>query len=217
MKQAIDQTRQMWQESEQRKLKRQELLEKDRIFTLANFLSLVRLFLLPFVLACLLVNRPGYDLIALGLILVAGLTDYLDGVAARKRDEISQLGKIIDPVADKLFIGALGIILVLLRSLPAWFVAVYLVRDFAILTISYLLFLNRDIVVASNFLGKLTTAVLLTTLVLYTVRLEEIGLPLVYFGTVLVAASSLLYARNFIIFMRSTRSARSEAEAVSTD
>lgn len=213
MKHAIDQTRQMWQESEQRKNRRQELLEKNRIFTLANLLSLVRLFLLPFVLACLLVNRPDYDLLALGLILVAGITDYLDGVAARRRDEISQLGKIIDPVADKLFIGSLGLILVLLRGLPVWFVAVYLLRDFVILTISYMLFLNRDIVLESNFLGKLTTAILLTTLVLYTVRLEEIGLPLVYLGTFLVAASALIYSRNFISLMHRMKNARIGAEA----
>ncbi len=213
MKEAIDHTRQMLMDTEERKARRQELLEKNRIFTLANLLSLIRLLLLPFVLACLLANRSDYDLLALGLIFVAGITDYLDGVAARRRDEVSQLGKIIDPVADKLFIGALGLILVLLRNLPAWFVAIYLFRDFMILTIGYLLFLNRDIVVSSNLLGKLTTVVLLTIMVAYTVRLEEVGLPLVYVGTLLVLASGLVYARNFIVFTHRLRAAASGAEA----
>jgi len=213
MKEAIDQTRQMMMEMEERKARRQELLEKNRIFTLANLLSLIRLLLLPFVLACLLANRSDYDLLALGLIFVAGITDYLDGVVARRRDEVSQLGKIIDPVADKLFIGALGLILVLLRDLPAWFVAVYLFRDFLILTIAYLLFLNRDIVLSSNWLGKLTTVVLLTILVAYTVRLEEVGLPLVYVGTFLVLASGLVYARNFIAFTRRLRASANDTEA----
>lgn len=213
MKEAIDHTRQMLMDTEERKARRQELLEKNRIFTLANLLSLIRLLLLPFVLACLLANRSDYDLLALGLIFVAGITDYLDGVAARRRDEVSQLGKIIDPVADKLFIGALGLILVLLRNLPAWFVAIYLFRDFMILTIGYLLFLNRDIVVSSNLLGKLTTVVLLTIMVAYTVRLEEVGLPLVYVGTLLVLASGLVYARNFIVFTHRLRAAASGTEA----
>ncbi len=212
MKQAIDQTRQMWNESDQRKTKRQELLEKDRIFTLANLLSVVRLFLLPFVLAALLVNRHDYDLIAFGLIVLAGLTDYLDGVAARRRDEISQLGKIIDPVADKIFVAFLGFILILLRGLPIWFVAIFLIRDFLILTVSYLLFLNRDIVITSSFLGKATTVVLLVTLVLYTVRLEEIGLPLVYVSTALVIISGLLMLRNFVLLMRQLMSARDAVE-----
>lgn len=211
MKQAIDQTRQMWNESDQRKTKRQELLEKDRIFTLANLLSIVRLFLLPFVLAALLVNRPDYDLIAFGLIIVAGLTDFFDGFMARRMNEISQLGKIIDPVADKLFIAFLGLILILLRGLPVWFVAIFLIRDFLILTVSYLLFLNRDIVISSSFLGKITTAVLLLTLVLYTIRLEEIGLPLVYVSTALVIISGLMMLRNFILLMRQLISARDVA------
>jgi len=212
MKQAIDQTRQMWNESDERKTKRQELLEKDRIYTLANLLSIVRLFLLPFVLAALLVNQPKYDLIAFGLIVLAGLTDYFDGIVARRMNEISQLGKIIDPVADKLFVAFLGFILILLRGLPVWFVAIFLIRDFLILTVSYLLFLNRDIVISSSFLGKITTVVLLLTLVLYTVRLESIGLPLVYVSTALVILSGLLMLRNFILLMRQLMGARNAAE-----
>jgi CDP-diacylglycerol--glycerol-3-phosphate 3-phosphatidyltransferase len=203
MKRAIGETRELLQETDQRKARRQEIMEKSRIFTLANFISLLRLLLLPFVVACLLENDPTLDWIALALVLIAASTDYFDGVIARRRDEISQLGKIIDPVADKLFIGALGLILVFLRGLPAWFVALLLLRDFLILTISYVLFLNRDIVMASNQLGKITTAVLLATLVAYTIRLEEVGLPLVYLGAALVLGSGIVYARKFIKVLRS--------------
>lgn len=205
MKRAMGDTRNMLRESDQRKVRRQEILEKGRIFTLANFISLTRLLLLPFVVICLLENEQTYDWIALVLLLIAGGTDYLDGVVARRRNEISQLGKIIDPVADKLFIGALGLILVFLRGLPAWFVALFLFRDFLILTVSYLLFLNRDIVMASNQLGKITTFVLLATLVAYTIRLEEIGLPLVYLGAALVLGSGVVYGRKFLVFLHSDR------------
>ena len=198
MKKAIKQTHQMLRETEQRKVRRKEVLEQHRIFTLANLLSLVRLFLLPLVLVCLLANTTFYDGLALGLLVAAALTDFLDGVVARARDEISQLGKIIDPVADKLFTAALGVFLVVLRGMPAWFVGLYLLRDLVILSISYLLFLNRDIVMASNQLGKLTTFVLMAALVAYTVRLYSIGLPLVYIGAALVVLSGLVYARNFI-------------------
>ncbi len=172
----------------------------------------MRLFLLPFVLAALLVNRPDYDMIAFGLIVLAGLTDYFDGIAARRRNEISQLGKIIDPVADKLFVAFLGVILILLRGLPVWFVAVFLIRDFLILTVSYLLFLNRDIVITSSFLGKITSVVLLLTLILYTIRLEAIGLPLVYVSTALVIISGLQMLRNFILLIRQLMSTRDAAE-----
>lgn len=208
MKQAIGETRDLLKESQQRREKRQEILEKERIFTLANLLSLVRLILLPFVILCLFANEPRYDLFALILLLIAGITDFFDGIAARVRNEVSQLGKIIDPVADKLFIGSLGLILVFLRGLPAWYVAIFIVRDFLILTIAYVLFLNRDIVLTSNWLGKSTTAVLLLTLVVFTMRWETVGMPLVYLGTVMVLASGVIYARNFIHLMSSMRSTK---------
>jgi CDP-diacylglycerol--glycerol-3-phosphate 3-phosphatidyltransferase len=198
MKKALGHTREMWKESDQRKARRQEVLEQHRIFTVANLLSLVRLFLLPPILACLLVNRPEYNILALALVIVGAITDALDGIVARARNEISQLGKIIDPVADKLFTGALGLFLVVLRGLPAWFVVLYLARDIIILTISYLLFLNRDIVMPPNRLGKLTTAVLMGTLVAYMVSWYSVGRPLVYVGAGLVVLSGLVYARNFI-------------------
>ncbi|MFO7768710.1 MAG: CDP-alcohol phosphatidyltransferase family protein [bacterium] len=202
MKDAVDQTRQMWREGERRKQRRQEILEEHRVLTLANALSLVRLLFLPPVLFCLLMNRPLYDGLAVGFLFLGALTDFLDGIVARHRDEVSQLGKIIDPVADKLFVGALGVVLVLLRGMPAWFVALFLARDVVILSISYLLFLNRDIVMSSNLLGKTTTAVLMLTLLLYVVRLQDIGIWFVYFGSALVAASGLVYARSFIRLVR---------------
>jgi CDP-diacylglycerol--glycerol-3-phosphate 3-phosphatidyltransferase len=207
MKHAIDETRQMWRDAERRRARRRELLEQDRIFTLANLFSLVRLALILPVAASLLMNRPLYDALALGLMVIAALTDLLDGMVARSRDEISQLGKIMDPVADKLFVGALGLMLVVLRGMPAWFVALFLARDVLILTVSYLLFLNRDIVMSSNMLGKVTTVVLMTALVAYTVHWESFGIWLVYTGSVLVIASGLVYLKGFVDLIKQLISA----------
>jgi CDP-diacylglycerol--glycerol-3-phosphate 3-phosphatidyltransferase len=195
---AFHETRRMWRASDERKVRRRELMAGQRIFTLANLLSLVRLGLIPLVLLALLVDRHTHNWIALGLLLVAAGTDFLDGWVARSRNEISQLGKIIDPVSDKLFTGSLGLILVVLRGLPAWFVALYVLRDLVILTISYLLFLNRDIVMSANLLGKGATVVLMATLVAYTVGWIGIGYPLVWLGTALIVSSGLVYARNFV-------------------
>jgi cardiolipin synthase len=202
MKEAIDETRRMWQEGEVRKDRRREIMAGDRIFTLANLLSLIRLALIVPVGICLFLDRYPYDLLAIGLLLVAAFTDYLDGIAARSRDEISQLGKIIDPVADKLFTGALGLILAITRGLPVWFVGLYVARDLVILTISYLLFLNRDIVMSANLLGKGATMALMATLVAYTLDWPVVGYPLVWLGTALVVSSGLVYLRNFIRLVR---------------
>ncbi len=202
MRDAFDETRRMWQEGEVRKDRRRELIAGDRIFTLANLLSLIRLALIVPVGICLFIDRYPYDLLAIGLLVVAAFTDYFDGIAARSRDEISQLGKIIDPVADKLFTGALGLILALTRGLPVWFVGLYVARDLVILTISYLLFLNRDIVMSANLLGKGATMALMATLVAYTLDWPVVGYPLVWLGTALVVSSGLVYLRNFIRLVR---------------
>ncbi|MFC1595390.1 CDP-alcohol phosphatidyltransferase family protein [Gemmatimonadota bacterium] len=198
MKEAFGETRDMLKDTGERKLRRHEIIEKERIYTLANFLSFSRLLLLPFVVLCLLANTHAYDRLALALLLLAGLTDYFDGIAARRRDEVSQLGKILDPVADKLFIGVLGLVLVFLRGLPLWFVGLFVLRDLLILTAAYLLFLNRDIVLTSNWLGKVTTFVLLATIVVYTINWHLMELPFVYLAGALVIASSFIYARKFI-------------------
>jgi CDP-diacylglycerol--glycerol-3-phosphate 3-phosphatidyltransferase len=202
MREAFDETRRMWREGEVRKDRRREIMAGDRIFTLANLLSLVRLALIVPVGICLFLDRYPFDLLAIGLLLVAAFTDYLDGIAARSRDEISQLGKIIDPVADKLFTGALGLILALTRGLPVWFVGLYVARDLVILTVSYLLFLNRDIVMSANLLGKGATMALMATLVAYTLDWPVVGYPLVWLGTALVVSSGLVYLRNFIRLVR---------------
>jgi CDP-diacylglycerol--glycerol-3-phosphate 3-phosphatidyltransferase len=207
---AFHETRRMWRASDERKVRRRELMAGQRIFTLANLLSLVRLGLIPLVLLALLVDRHTHNWIALGLLLVAALTDFLDGWVARSRNEISQLGKIIDPVSDKLFTGSLGLILVVLRGLPAWFVALYVLRDLVILTISYLLFLNRDIVMSANLLGKGATVVLMAILVAYTVGWPGIGYPLVWLGTALIISSSLVYTRNFVRLVARLSTARAQ-------
>ena len=198
MRDALDQTRRMLEDRERRRTRRRQLLEGERIVTVANGFSLVRLALLPFILACMLVREPFYDALALLLLVVAALTDFMDGWVARKLNQTSQLGRIIDPVADKLFVGALGVILVFLRDLPVWFVGLYLLRDFLIICASYLLFLNRDIVLSPNPVGKATTVVLMSSLVAYTLSWQPIGQYLVTIGGVLVVISGLLYLNGFI-------------------
>ncbi len=212
MKDAFGETRNLLKDTGERRHRRQEILEKERIYTLANFLSFSRLLLIPFVVLCLVANTPGYNRLALVLLLLAGLTDYLDGIAARRRNEISQLGKILDPVADKLFIGVLGLALVFLRGLPLWFVTLFVIRDILILTAAYLLFLNRDIVLTSNWMGKVTTFVLLMTLVVYTIDWKLMELPLVYIAGILVVTSGLIYSQKFIHILKQIKR-RSDSQA----
>lgn len=109
--------------------------------TLPNALTVLRIFFVPLLLAVLLRNEiyletPWITLskewLALPIFLAAAFTDLLDGIIARRRGQISTLGTLLDPVADKLLISAAFISLVELGVVPAWMVVVIVGREFAV-------------------------------------------------------------------------------------
>lgn len=102
------------------------------IFNLPNILSLVRILLVPLLVAILLTEFEGKEFVALGVFLVASLTDFLDGFIARRRGLVTRLGKLLDPAADKILNGAAFIALVELDVAPSWMVVMIIAREFAV-------------------------------------------------------------------------------------
>jgi CDP-diacylglycerol---glycerol-3-phosphate 3-phosphatidyltransferase len=105
---------------------------------LPNYLTLIRIVFVPFLVVVLLTpvadrwfGLNAYAL-AVGIFLVASLTDILDGHLARRRNQVSNLGKLLDPIADKLLISAALIVLVEKELAPAWAVVIILGREFII-------------------------------------------------------------------------------------
>ncbi len=100
---------------------------------LPNALTLARIFLVPIVVALLLtVEIRDWALWGAGLFLAAALTDILDGYFARRRKQVTNLGRLLDPIADKLLISSALIALVQLKSVPAWMVVIIVGREFAV-------------------------------------------------------------------------------------
>lgn len=100
---------------------------------LANTLTLVRIFLVPLVVAVLLTKDiRTWALWGASLFLAAALTDILDGYVARRRKQVTTLGRLLDPIADKLLISSALISLVQLRIAPAWMVVIIIGREFAV-------------------------------------------------------------------------------------
>ena len=105
---------------------------------LPNSLTLLRIFIVPFLVAVLLTplseNWLGVPrhILGLGLFLAASLTDFLDGHLARSRNQVSRLGQLLDPLADKLLISAALISLVENHLAPAWAAVVIIGREFAV-------------------------------------------------------------------------------------
>lgn len=124
---------------------------------LANILTLSRIAVVP-VIACLLLNDSLVtSLIAAFLFLCAAITDYLDGYLARKYHMESDLGKLLDPLADKLLISTVLIMLIPLERIPAWMVVVIIGRELVVTGIRGIASEKR-VVIAASWLGKYKTA-----------------------------------------------------------
>ena len=103
-----------------------EQVASSRIFTVANAVSVIRLMAIPVFLWLVIEDRL---LIAFVLLVVAVLTDFVDGMIARRMNEITKLGQFLDPFADRLFIAATVIALAIQDVVPWWFVIAVMLRD----------------------------------------------------------------------------------------
>lgn len=102
------------------------------IWNLPNALTLFRIFLVPFLVVVLLTKFSGREYAGLAIFLVAAATDFFDGFIARRRNQITRLGQLLDPIADKLLMSAAFISLVELQYARAWMVVIILGREFAV-------------------------------------------------------------------------------------
>ena len=105
-----------------------------QIWNLPNSLTLLRIFLVPFLVVVLLTKFDGKTWFALGIFLIAAATDLLDGYFARRYKKVTRLGMLLDPIADKLLISAALISLVEMDPAiaPAWMVVIIIGREFAV-------------------------------------------------------------------------------------
>jgi len=128
------------------------------VWTLPNLLSLFRILIIPLLVYLLSYSDPDSALLAAGLFLVASITDYLDGYLARRNKSVSDVGKILDPLADKLLVASALIMLAAMDrpnepSVPAWLVVVILARESAVTLIRGIA-LAEGIVMHAESLGK---------------------------------------------------------------
>ena len=121
-----------------------------------NALTLSRILIVPLLVVVLLTKIDGWEFYGLGLFLVASLTDFLDGFLARRRKEVTALGKLLDPAADKILTSAAFISLVGLGLAPAWMVVVVIAREFAVSSLRSLA-AAQNVVLAASFAGKVKT------------------------------------------------------------
>ncbi len=128
---------------------------------LPNSLTLTRIFLVPLLVVVLLTKFEGRqilgvpkEIVGAAIFALASLTDWLDGYLARRRKQITPLGQIMDPLADKLLTSAALLSLVQINLAPAWIVWLIIGRDFAVTGLRSLAY-ARGVVIAASPLGKI--------------------------------------------------------------
>lgn len=160
---------------------------------LPNKLTIFRVILvIPFV--ALMLN--GYDLWAVAVFIIASLTDLLDGKIARKYNLITDFGKFMDPLADKLLVCAAMICLVEMGRLPAWMVIVIISRDF-IISGFRLVASDNGVVIAASYWGKFKTTFQMLMIIVLILNLggvfDMIGLALTWIALILTVVSLIDY------------------------
>jgi len=169
---------------------------------LPNALTLLRIFLVPFLVVVLLTKFEGREIVALAIFLLATATDFLDGWLARRRGEITTLGTLLDPIADKLLISAAFISLVEVGLAPAWMVVVVVGREFAVTGLRSIAS-GQGIVIPASGWGKAKMASQITavSLLILSERYDWLLLPGRIALWIVVAVAILSGAQYFRLFL----------------
>ncbi len=155
---------------------------------LANRLTIARILIIPVFMALILSNIQYGDWLAAALFSVAAMTDGLDGYIARSRQQVTNFGKFLDPVADKLLISAALISLVDIGSLSAWIAMIIIGREIAVLGLR-ILAMGEGEIVSSSLTGKLKTVFQVFAIVAWILRAE---MPPVGLMTIIVDYTAIL-------------------------
>lgn len=127
----------------------------NEIWNLPNALTLLRIFMVPFLVVVLLTKFSGREFVGLAIFLVAAVTDFFDGWLARRRNQTTKMGALLDPIADKLLMSAAFISLVEMdpRHVPAWMVVIIIGREFAVSGLRSIA-AQQGVTIAASPLGK---------------------------------------------------------------
>ncbi len=165
---------------------------------LPNALSLVRIFLVPVLVVFLIAVPRPYNLTAAAVFLAAVLTDWLDGRLARSMRQVTTLGKLLDPVADKLLISASLISLVQVGRVQAWMVVLIVGRDLAITGLRAIA-ASQSVIIQANDFGKATMVAEVIAVALLILNWPVVAVSL---GRVLLGVAILLSLTSGFIYFR---------------
>lgn len=158
---------------------------------IANKLTLFRIFLLPFFMLFVLTKFKYNTIIATIIFVIASLTDLFDGYIARKINQTTKFGKLMDPLADKLLITTALVSLVEMKSVPAWAAILIIGREFAVTGLRSLA-LVENIIIPANYIGKVKMIAQLIAVTMLLLRLPFATVVL-YIAVIITIFSGFVY------------------------
>ncbi len=179
-----------------------------RFNTPANWLTFARVLAFPAIVYLGSFDRPDYGMAAALVFSLASLTDILDGWLARRRGEVSEFGKLVDPIADKILIVSAFIMLIDLRRLAPWMVTLIIAREFAVTGLRAHAGI-RGLVIPARAAGKLKSVLQVLAIILLFafqpllgVPLDRLGMWLFYAAFAATIWSGIEYFRDYLRALR---------------
>ena len=182
-------------------LRRKFVSKENRILTLSNLFSVIRAFLL----IPILISLSHEDRIwAVIWMVLAFITDFLDGYLARRWDQRSNFGRIIDPLADKIVVLGISFFMAISTkyNFPMWFLVFILTREFIMMICSLIVIHKKNVVMESNRPGKNSAIAVGLTVFLFAMKLQPYGWIILWCALGLTLYSSWIY---FSLFLKQIR------------
>lgn len=176
-----------------------------RFFNLPNAITLLRIFLIPIFILLLISPSPFKAIVAALVFCLASLTDWLDGYIARRSGQITKLGILLDPIADKLLIASALILLVDMDRIPSWIAVVIIGREMVVTGLRAIA-LSRGNVIPAEMAGKIKMISQILSIIFLLIDGMHIGMDFRLIGTVTIWIAMVLSlisgVRYFISFWR---------------
>jgi CDP-diacylglycerol--glycerol-3-phosphate 3-phosphatidyltransferase len=176
---------------------------KKKIFNLPNSITLLRICVIPVLFLILLSPGRTLSLFIAIVFIIAALTDLIDGYIARRYGMVTKIGKFLDPIADKIIVSTAMILMIPIGHIPAWIVAIIIIRDIAVNGVRSIAS-SDDSVVSASKLGKLKTLsqnIALSALIihypLFGIDAHLVGIITLYIALFLTVWSGVDYILKF--------------------
>jgi CDP-diacylglycerol---glycerol-3-phosphate 3-phosphatidyltransferase len=167
------------------------MISRNETFNLPNTITLLRLSIVPFLFVLLADPGEFWSLVLAVLFVIASVTDFLDGYFARKYQMITTMGKFLDPIADKIIVNTAMILMIPIGRIPAWIVAVTIIRDLIVDVIRSIAS-SEGIFIQASILGKQKTVTQLIAVTALMIHYSIFGVNAHVVGTVILYVALFL-------------------------